>query len=143
VVVPSSTCAGQGGSAQASATCSGVVCRGACCVPPNITYGGNTVGTKCIQTTQAACTGQWHGYGTACAVPASSTNYTTCCPANVNGVNGVDILDIFLFLNRWFNGCIGQPGPPCNGASADWNGNNVIDLFDIFGFLNAWFTGCS
>ena len=94
-------------------------------------------------TSQASCQGTWKGYGTVCAVPAASTNFTTCCRANFNGAGGVNITDIFDFLTAWLNGCIGQVGPPCNGANADFNCDGSVNIADIFAFLNAWFVGCS
>jgi hypothetical protein len=54
------------------------------------------------------------------------------CAADYNGVNGVDLLDIFAFLNDWF----------AMNPRADFNGQNGVDLIDIFAFLTAWFTGC-
>jgi hypothetical protein len=67
------------------------------------------------------------------------------CPADYNGVNGVELLDIFAFLSDWFNGCTG-PGTPVGSCTnnADFNHQNGVDLLDIFAFLNAWFAGpCS
>jgi hypothetical protein len=54
--------------------------------------------------------------------------------ADFNHMNGVDLLDIFAFLNAWF----------ANDPSADYNGNHVVsgDLNDIFAFLTDWFNGC-
>ena len=123
-------------------SCGPTFCRGACCLPPNVNAYGSSTGTTCVLTTQAQCTGNWHGYGSTCASPPSSTNYTTCCPANVNHTGGVNVQDIFDFLAAWFAGCTGQPGPPCNGINADFNGDNVITIADIFAFLSAWFNGC-
>jgi hypothetical protein len=54
------------------------------------------------------------------------------CPADYNGMNGVDLLDIFAFLTDWFAGA----------PRADFNGQNGVDLLDIFAFLQAWFAGC-
>ncbi len=54
------------------------------------------------------------------------------CAADFDGVNGVDVQDIFAFLNAWFAG---------NPAS-DFDGVNGVDVQDIFAFLNAWFAGC-
>jgi hypothetical protein len=56
----------------------------------------------------------------------------TLCPADFNGQNGVELLDIFAFLNAWFTG----------DPAADFNGLNGVELLDIFAFLNAWFSGC-
>jgi hypothetical protein len=54
------------------------------------------------------------------------------CPADFNNVGGVELLDIFAFLNAWF----------ANDPSADFNLQGGVELLDIFAFLNAWFNGC-
>ncbi len=144
VLVTAAQCAGAAGTFMPTATsCTTSLCRGACCVPPNAIVCGTATGTHCVITTQAACQGSWKGYGTVCAAPATSTNWTTCCRANFDGQNGVNVSDIFLFLNAWFNGCIGQAGAPCNGLNADFNCDGLVNIADIFAFLNAWFVGCS
>lgn len=96
----------------------GQVTTGACCL-----------GTACTITTQAQCGGTWTS-GAACGSPS---NPTTCCPANFDGVNGVDVPDIFGFLNAWFAGL----------PAANFNGTGGITVEDIFAFLTAWFAGCS
>jgi hypothetical protein len=136
-------CQNSGGTFFGTATtCTTSLCLGACCLPPNVAAYGGITGTTCLLTTQAQCTGNWHGYGSVCSVPANTTNFTTCCPANVNHVNGLNIQDIFDFISAWFNQCMGQPGAPCNGINADFNGDNVVNIQDIFAFLSAWFVGC-
>ncbi len=144
VINSPSACALVGGTVQTTATsCATVVCRGACCLPPNAIVCGVPSGTHCVLTSQSQCTGTWNGYGSVCAVPATSTNYTTCCRANINGIGGVTVADIFAFLSAWFSGCTGQAGPPCNGINADFNCDGFVNVADIFAFLNAWFVGCS
>lgn len=54
------------------------------------------------------------------------------CRADFNGVNGVEVNDIFAFLAAWF---ARQPW-------ADFNGVNGIEVNDIFAFLSAWFARC-
>lgn len=54
------------------------------------------------------------------------------CPADHNGLNGVDLLDIFAYLSDWF----------AQNPRADFNHMNGVDLLDIFAFLQAWFAGC-
>jgi hypothetical protein len=54
------------------------------------------------------------------------------CPADFNGVGGVELLDIFAFLQDWFAG----------DPAADFNAQGGVDLLDIFAFLTAWFSGC-
>ncbi|MBX3403139.1 MAG: PKD domain-containing protein [Phycisphaeraceae bacterium] len=90
---------------------------GACCV-----------GTSCAVTTQAQCGGTWLS-GVACG---QHGNPTTCCPANFDGANGVDVPDIFAFLSAWFAGL----------PSANFDGVGGIAVADIFAFLSAWFAGC-
>jgi hypothetical protein len=105
---------------------------------------GQVTGTHCVLVSSASqCQGQFHGLGSVCAVPTGSTNYTTCCPANVNGQGGVSVQDIFDFLAAYFAGCTGQAGPPCNGINADFNGSGTVSVGDIFSFLAAYFTPCS
>ncbi len=98
-----------------------------------IDFGGGTgaccVGTNCSVTTQGACTGAFQGLSSSCG---PSGNPTTCCPANYNGTSGVEVQNIFEFLNAWFAGL----------PAADFNGLNGVDVQDIFEFLNAWFAGC-
>lgn len=54
------------------------------------------------------------------------------CAADYDGRNGVDLLDVFAFLDDWFNGA----------AAADFDGVGGVDVLDIFAFLAAWFGGC-
>jgi len=106
---------------------------GACCTGP--IYGG--VGNVCVQTTPSACAGllgQWQGFGTPCASPPASSNFTTCCYANCDGLGGISVGDIFCFLSCYFSG---------NIACADCDGNGIIGVGDIFCFLAAYFSGCS
>ena len=58
----------------------------------------------------------------------------TCpsCSADFNGINGLEVADIFGFLGAWFAG----------DPRADFNGLNGINVQDIFDFLSAWFAGC-
>ena len=138
------TCQNSGGTFfPTSSACVANFCLGACCLPPNVAAYGGITGTHCVLTSQTGCNGNWHGYGSACATPANSTNLTTCCPANVNHVNGLNIQDIFDFIGAWFNGCSGQAGPPCNGVFADFNGDGFYTIADIFAFLAAFFAGCT
>jgi hypothetical protein len=93
-------------------------CPGACCN-----------GTTCSVGAQAACTGAYQGDGTACGPMG---NPTTCCPANFDQANGLQVADIFAFLNAWFAG----------DPRTDFDHANGIQVADIFAFLNAWFAGC-
>lgn len=93
-------------------------CVGACCT-----------GTSCSLASQSGCAGVFQGAGSACGAP---NNPTTCCPANFDGMNGLQVADIFAFLNAWFAG----------SASADFDHSGALAVADIFAFLNAWFVSC-
>jgi hypothetical protein len=95
-----------------------VPCPGACCN-----------GTTCTSVAQVDCTGSFKGVGAPCEAPG---NPTTCCPVNYDGINGLQVADIFAFLNSWFAG----------ETRADFDGLNGLQVADIFAFLNAWFAGC-
>lgn len=97
-----------------------------CVLPP--ATGACCVGTTCSIVTAAGCSGSFQGTGTACG-PVG--NPTTCCKANFDGVGGVNVQDIFQYLNAWF----------ASSPSADLDGDGV-NVQDIFAFLNAWFAGC-
>jgi hypothetical protein len=55
------------------------------------------------------------------------------CAADYNLSGGLEVQDIFDFLNGWFAG----------SPAADFNANGVLEVQDIFDFLNAWFAGCT
>ncbi len=55
----------------------------------------------------------------------------TTCAADFQAPAGVDVGDLFGFLNAWFSG----------DPAADINGGGLT-VQDIFDFLNAWFAGC-
>lgn len=65
-------------------------------------------------------------------------NTINLCPPNYNGVDGVNVIDLFDFLNAWFNDCNLSFCP----RTADYNCNGVHEVQDIFDFLNDWFVGC-
>ena len=49
------------------------------------------------------------------------------CPCDWNHRGGLDVQDIFEFLNSWFAG------------AGDFNSSGTLDTNDIFDFLNCWF----
>lgn len=53
------------------------------------------------------------------------------CPADFDGSGGLEVLDIFGFLNAWLSG----------DPRADFNGGGLA-VQDIFDFINRWFSGC-
>jgi hypothetical protein len=95
--------------------------QGACCA-----------GAACITLTSEQCVaagGTFRGAGSACE--DGPGNPTSCCPANFNRVNGLEVQDIFDFLNAWFAG----------DPSADIDGGGLA-VSDIFTFITLWFSGC-
>ncbi|HMN40314.1 MAG TPA: kelch repeat-containing protein [Phycisphaerales bacterium] len=65
-------------------------------------------------------------------VTSNEATYTIC-PADFNCSNGLEVQDIFDFLNTWLAG----------NPRADFNGVHGISVTDIFEFLDAWLAGCS
>ena len=81
--------------------------------------------------------------GTTGATGAGTLTLTQLpCPADINGVGGVTIDDLFIYINIYFSSCTGQTGNPCNGLTADFNGVGGVTIDDLFLFINAYFTGC-
>jgi hypothetical protein len=105
---------------------------GAACSPNSCLAitGACCTGTHCTLATIPGCAGVFQGFGVLCGAP---DNPTTCCPANFNQVDGINVQDIFDFLSAWFSG---QP-------AADFNHVGGINVQDIFDFLAAWFAGCN
>lgn len=57
---------------------------------------------------------------------------TGACPADIDRAGGLNIDDLFVYLNLWFAG----------DARADFDRSGTRDIDDIFVYLNAWFAGC-
>ncbi|MBY0310969.1 MAG: hypothetical protein K2W85_02755 [Phycisphaerales bacterium] len=53
------------------------------------------------------------------------------CIADFTAPSGIDVQDLFAFLNAWFTG----------DTRSDINGGGIT-VTDIFDYLNAWFQGC-
>ncbi len=65
--------------------------------------------------------------------PAELTvNIVNTCPADLDGIEGLGVPDIFQFLALWFAG----------DALADWDEQDGIGVPDIFAYLSDWFAGC-
>jgi hypothetical protein len=113
---------------------------GGSCVPNPcaLPTGACCTATHCTIASQSGCAGNFQGVGSVCG-PAG--NPTTCCPANFNRVNGLEVQDIFDFINAWFAGCTAVGPGNCRFGSADFNGNGLA-VQDIFDYLNTWFAGC-
>ncbi len=64
---------------------------------------------------------------------ATGVNTSPCCFADYNKTGGIEINDIFNFLNDWF----------ASSTFSDFGGDGTVapDINDIFDFLNAWFAG--
>ena len=60
------------------------------------------------------------------------------CPADYDASGGVNVADLFVFLDAWFAQVLsgGAPGTP----SADFDSNLTVNVADLFAFLDAWFT---
>jgi hypothetical protein len=101
---------------------SGVCCRGATC--------NSTV-------TQSSCTGNSLAgafFADAGACNATGNTATPCCYPDYDKMNGVQVGDIFAFLNDWFAGSkFAIPGG--DGETG------TLSVQNIFDFLNAWFAG--
>ena len=102
---------------------SGICCRGATC---------NTLLPQPNCTTTGSLAGVAFPPGPAC----TGSTIAACCYADYNKLNGVEVQDIFDFLNDWLAGSPyantggnGSPGP--------------LAVQNIFDFLNAWFAGCT
>ncbi|MBY0313256.1 MAG: hypothetical protein K2W85_14400 [Phycisphaerales bacterium] len=95
-------------------------------------------GAICTLTTDAACVGSFtsfRGFNTVCN-PASDV--LPCCRADFNRSGGLSALDIFEYLNAWF-----QSDPIAafaNDSTPPAPRPPVVA--DLFNFLNAWFIGC-
>jgi hypothetical protein len=91
------------------------------------TAGACCTGTACVATNIEGCTA-----GFIPGATCDAGNPVACCPANINGVGGVTVQDIFDFLGFYFS----------QNPAADFNGNGAITVQDIFDFLAAYFAGC-
>lgn len=124
---------------QADCTLAGGTWTEAAACSPGVCAGGGDIGAccngqVCTITTRAACEGAGHTFeGSASCTVDAPNNYVACCRANFDGVNGVQVSDIFAFLAAWFGG----------DSSADIDGENGVQVADIFAFLSLWFAGCS
>lgn len=63
------------------------------------------------------------------APPAGAT---TCAPADINGDDGVDVLDLLLVINNWGTGA----GNPADIAPP--GGDGAVDVLDLLLVINSW-----
>ncbi len=101
----------------------GICCRGATCnaavTQANCTTTGTLAGAF-FQTASSTCTG---------------TTIAGCCHADYNKVNGIEVQDIFDFINDWLAGSI--------FANTGGNGTSgPLAVQNIFDFINDWLAGC-
>ncbi len=104
--------------------------------PCAVVMGACCTGASCTVVLADDCSGSFQGPNSSCA--GWPSNPITCCRANVNQLNGVDLLDLLDFVNSW-SGNLGTNAP---GSLADWTGNDAVDLLDLLGFLSEWTNGC-
>jgi hypothetical protein len=71
------------------------------------------------------------GDGAAQGATLFTFTVTSPCVADFNQSGGLEVQDIFDYLNAWFAG----------DSLADFNGGGLA-VQDIFDYLNAWFAGC-
>ncbi|HNI35948.1 MAG TPA: hypothetical protein PLV93_11135, partial [Microthrixaceae bacterium] len=57
------------------------------------------------------------------------------CAADYDCAGGVNVADLFAFLDAWF----AQFGGPAGDPSADFDGDANVTVADLFGFLDVWF----
>lgn len=112
---------------------------------PNETRAGACCsGVTCVVTGAVAdCEalgGLFQGIGSACN--AGPRNPIACCRANLDGVAGLTVQDIFRFLEMYFDPArTSLDGRRINFSSFPWD-HCGISVEDIFAFLQAWFAGC-
>ncbi len=114
------------GSTCALTTCpapTGICCRGATC---------NTLLPQPNCTTTGFLAGIAFPPGPNC----SGSTITACCYADYNKLNGIEVQDIFDFINDWLAG-----SPYANTGGNGSPGSLAVQ--NIFDFLNAWFAGCT
>lgn len=98
-----------------------VCCRGATCAV--------ILQQDCVASGGAGST--FISNSTSCNASGNTT--TPCCYADYDKLNGIQVNDIFAFLNDWFANS--------TFATVGGNGTTTPGVPDIFGFLNAWFAG--
>lgn len=138
---PGACCVGTLCSQTVQGNCAGTwtmsaPCSSSSCVPPPVT-GRCCRGATCAILEQSACTGPV-GVGSAFGAGATECNAAgaltaPCCLADVDKTGGVQIDDLFLYLNLWFT----------NSPFADVGGNGQVgpSIDDLFLYFNAYFTG--
>jgi hypothetical protein len=106
---------------------------GSCSPNPCTTLGACCSGTTCTSTDAASCTGPSLAFSGSATTCGTFRNPVTCCPANFNHTGGLEVIDIFAFLNSWL----------AANSAADFNHSGILEQQDIFDYLNAWFASCN
>ena len=140
-VPPGACCIGSVCTQTIQINCAGTwtmnaLCGAGACAPPPTT-GRCCRGATCAVIEQDACTAltgvgaSFSASGSTCNTPGANT--APCCLADIDKANGVQIDDLFLFLNLWFN----------NSPFADVGGNGTTSgtIDDLFQYFNAYFVG--
>ncbi len=106
-------------------------CSGACAPTAGVCCRGATCAQSVPQASCSPLSGVGVVFSTATSCGTSST--TPCCFADFDKLGGIDVGDVFAYLNAWF----------ANSPYAKFAGDGVASpqVGDIFSFLNAWFAG--
>jgi uncharacterized membrane protein len=67
-----------------------------------------------------------------CAAKASDEGTYTICPADFDCDGTASIVDIFAYLNAWFEGV----------DATDFDGSGPGTVSNVMAFIDAWFAGC-
>ena len=70
-----------------------------------------------------------------CGAAPSDAAVIHVCAADYDCAGGVNVADLFAFLDAWF----AQFGGPAGDPSADFDGDANVTVADLFGFLDVWF----
>jgi subtilisin-like proprotein convertase family protein len=127
-----SVCVASPGVCCRGSTCSSAFTSAAACSAATTTSATGGPGWAFVSTA-APCNAGVNADGTYSGGLTSTTS--PCCFANYNHNAGLEVQDIFDFLNDWFAGrAIAIPG-------GDGTSNTGLAVQNIFNFLNAWFAG--
>jgi hypothetical protein len=124
VVIPGVCCRGS--------TCSSAFASAVDCAAATTTTSTGGPGWAFVTST-LPCNAGVNPDGTYSGALTSTTS--PCCYANYNHNAGLEVQDIFDFLNDWF------AGRPIAIPGGDGTSTSGLAVQNIFNFLNAWFAG--
>lgn len=139
-VPPGACCSGAACEQRIQTNCTGIwtagqLCDAGACAPAT---GLCCRAATCAITEPGACASLPGGIGAAFTAGASSCNApgalaAPCCFADIDKTGGIQIDDLFLYLNLWFG----------NSAYAEVGGNGAgaPSIDDLFLYLSAYFQG--